>query len=196
MHTNFVGFDVNTTTADKIIDLKISGSYINSSYVKISFQSKSSIPVYVGFVYISWLAYNKGYFNRANFAAFSTSTTSLNNSSFSITNVSNLYEPNILLAVNTLSIKGNSFLELKITFNSPNNFTFSTTNTNTNFAFTYMMLFTYYCSYSNPYFNSNDSMCYDECPERMFGETYNLSCSNCLNEGCLRCSNATTCIKC
>ena len=195
VHMSFIGFDVNTTTADRAIDLNISGTYLYSSIVQMTLQSKSTIPVYVGFVYFSFFAYNKGYFNRASFAAFSTA--SINGSSFSITNVSNLYEPTTFLALNTLTVKGNSFVDLKLSFNSPDSFTISTTtNANTNFAFTYMMLITYFCNYNNPYLNSNDSMCYDVCPELMYGQTYNLSCYSCLTEGCASCSNATTCTRC
>ena len=187
----FLGLDLKITRSNYLIDLKLSASWISSTAIEINLKSASPDPIYVYSLYINWLTYNKGYYNRANFASFTLQQAQ--GSSFTVTNQSYLHEASTMVGLYSLKISNDSFLDFKTQFDSPNSFSISTSNRNCNFGVSYLILLTYYCSYKTPYYYDATN-CYDSCPARYYSDLYKLSCLSCAYD-CYTC-NGTSCLTC
>lgn len=85
----FLGLDLKTKNSSNIIDLQISATFIASFYMEIYLKSQSSVPVFLYMICVNWLSYNKGYFNKTNFAYFTLQRTQ--GSSFTVTNSTYVY---------------------------------------------------------------------------------------------------------
>lgn len=161
-----LGLDFSTTDSNYVIDLQLSAAYINSTYIQINVTSKSSVPVFIYLLGVNWLAYNRGFYNQANYASFALQTTQ--GSSFTLTNTSQFYNDTTMVGLYSFSISNDSFYDFQNQYNSPNSFSISTSNRNATFSLSYLVLLTYYCSYTTPYYFASNSLCYDSCPARYY----------------------------
>jgi len=90
----FTGFDVLANSSTNILDLSVSGVYnnpTNSTIFTLNLTSKSSVPIYVGWIFVYVLAYNRGYYSDPYFASFSSYSLTMQNPSYTFVNTSYLY---------------------------------------------------------------------------------------------------------
>ena len=68
-------------------------------------------------------------------------------------------------------------------------------SSNNYFGFDFMMMPTYYCDISTPYFIVNQSACVSQCPPGLVQNDITLTCDSCFL-GCYDCLNGSQCIQC
>lgn len=111
--------------------------------------------------------------------------------------VSKLYEKTTLTSITDFEMNTDQgFLNLAITFSSPNSIQSSTSNTYPYYYYFYlhsMTLFTYYCKYDKPYYHIQSDLCYDACPVGTQVDVLNLACCA---EGCSKCNSNGDCLSC
>ena len=86
-------------------------------------------------------------------------------------------------------------LDMSITFQNPDSFIVSSQNNADYMSLNFLLLATFYCNYSNPYYFSSDNLCYDTCPDRTYNNLNSLSCHQCPKD-CLTCDSNGGCLSC
>ena len=85
--------------------------------------------------------------------------------------------------------------EFNTSVNSPNNISFTSPFNSDFITMNYWLFKTYYCSYTNPYYDQAILNCFKNCPIRTSNDNATLTCKVCPYD-CLTCFNNGTCISC
>ena len=100
-----------------------------------------------------------------------------------------------MIGIYYLHIQNDSFINFNINFGSLNSFNITSTNNGSLFYLSFIMFFTYYCSYITPYYYFVDGNCYDICPDGTFSNMYALECIKCPYD-CQTCDMNGSCLSC
>ena len=105
---------------------------------------------------------NDGYLNQANFASFTAG--SINSSTpLSYTNTGIVYDRSTFVGIGLLHIERESFWNISTAFSGADSFTVSSFNQFNYLTVNYLLMLTYYCPYTTPYFYASTE-CIDVCP--------------------------------
>jgi hypothetical protein len=188
------GMDLNATT-QSTVSLIITATLTSSTTASFFLRSTSTSTAYLYNLKFDFFAYNDGYFNRANYANYyySTFTTTVGTSPMIFTSSTD-YTTVTAIGLNGLSVEGDGFVDISLNLNSNNSITISSANTVKSFSIQYVIMMTYYCGPSTPYFYAINNLCYDICPSRTYTDPSTLICTPCTYD-CFTC-NAIDCLTC
>jgi hypothetical protein len=171
---SFIGYDTTLTSSSNITDFSCFPVAIETNYVTVLLESNSTQPIYIHTVHFSWLVFNKQYFNKANFASFT--TLYFQGPSISYTNTSQLYSQTTVASIYSVHFEGDTFLNYTFTFNSPDSVTLASSNRDVYFKSMVLQFFTLYCHYNTPFLLNSTNVCYDVCPADTLADESSLTC--------------------
>lgn len=159
-----------------------------------------TVPVFVNTIHFDWVVFNLGFYNQPNFGSFTYANIkgtagATGTSALQYINASNLYSASTMTGIWYIKIQGDNYIDFKININSPDNLSLTSTNAVNTFYLKYVMFFTYYCSYTSPYYYLANTTCYDACPVRTYQDENSLVCAICLFD-CYTCGNDGSCSSC
>ena len=166
---SIIGMDV-TSSSGNLVNL---GTTVSTQSTNLLFtvSSTSSTPTLMNSLTLSFVIFNTGYFNRANFAAFSAGSLSGSASSsrllqawsLHLTN-SNINPSTTLVGMNKFGVSGSNFLNYNVAFGSTNSFSVTSQNPSNSLSINYLLLPTYYCGIATPYKVVDQNICVSQCP--------------------------------
>lgn len=193
---SIIGMDISSTSpaSNYIFDIGITVIMVNETILSISIYSESTVPTLMTKLTFNFAIINNGQYNQANFASFTSG--SLNSSTpLSYTNTGIVYDKSTFIGIGLLHIQRESFWNMSTTFTGADSFTLSSFNQFSYLTVNYLLLLTYYCPYTTPYFITTHNTCIDTCPDRSFANLTDLTCDSCPYQ-CFTCDSSGNCLSC
>ena len=194
----FRGMNITSITPDRIFDLSIEIQVANSTYYNILITSSAVIPTLVNHLYLSIMVFNTNFFNQQNFANYQVGSISGTTSSthpLEYSNPGNVPYFSTVFGLRKFHVEQDSFFDIEISINGSDSFVVQSQNQPNSFTVDYILFFTYYCPYQNPYHYSRDNTCLVECPPRTFINLATLTCEDCPYD-CYTCDTSYSCLSC
>ena len=198
---SIVGMDTTSSSTAHVFDL---GSSVSNSGTTFTFTvtSTNSVPTTLASITLQYIIYNTGHFNRANFASFSAGSIAgsatptgarLLQGPIGLTG-NNVNQNTTIVGMSNFAINGGSGLNYNTQFVG-NSFSVASTTPNNAFTFNYVLMPTYACNVTNPYYIINQTSCVATCPNPSYANNATLTCDACPT-GCSACTSLTACSAC
>jgi hypothetical protein len=174
-----IGINASSTDNTLSYDIDLSGALIGPGYPTFTLSSTLSTPTYIESIYFSSLFYypnvinsqGSHYLNLYSGVVLSsnTNTASYSNNRYPLSSINTFVG---LTAFSTSNQNNFSF------YSSVDQYTITGTSGNilNRLGYSYLILYTSYCSYKSPFYEPVTHQCYSTCPDSSTSDSWSLVC--------------------